>query len=68
MRTSELAVPNKPVFSSPDAIARETIESSLGRELSDEEWALYRSRLLAFLKVLHSWDAATCSSDDLGYG
>jgi hypothetical protein len=36
--------------------ARLTIEGRLGRQLSDQEWASYRSRLVAFFQLLRSWE------------
>jgi hypothetical protein len=41
--------------SSAEEHARLAIENRLGRRLSDQEWALYRSRLVAFFQLLRSW-------------
>lgn len=49
-----------------EAAARSTIEARLGRDVSDQEWALWRARLLAYVKLLKTWDERLGSNDDLG--
>jgi hypothetical protein len=39
-----------------DERARLAIEDRLGRHLSDQEWVSYRSRLVAFVQLLASWE------------
>ncbi len=34
------------------------MEARTGRALSDEEWTLYRARLLAYVRLLQSWERA----------
>jgi hypothetical protein len=36
--------------------ARLAIEHRLGRRLSEQEWASYRLRLVAFFQLLRSWE------------
>ncbi len=36
--------------------ARSCLEECMGRPLSDEEWRLYRARLLAYVRLLQSWE------------
>jgi hypothetical protein len=42
-----------------DERARRAIEDRLGRQLSDQEWASYRSRLVAFVQLLASWEKSS---------
>jgi hypothetical protein len=39
-----------------DEPTRLAIEDHLGRQLSEQEWATYRSRLVAFVHLLASWE------------
>jgi hypothetical protein len=41
--------------------ARQTLEHRLGRSLSDQEWASYKSSLVAFFQLLLSWEASPSS-------
>jgi hypothetical protein len=36
--------------------ARLAFEDRLGRQLSEQEWTSYRSRLVAFFQLLRSWE------------
>jgi hypothetical protein len=41
--------------------ARSCLEEGLARPLSDEEWRLYSARLLAYVRLLQSWERAELS-------
>ena len=45
-----------------EARARAALENQFGRPLSDEEWTLYSARLLAYVRLLKSWEEASFSS------
>jgi hypothetical protein len=50
--------------------ARAFFEARLGRCVTDEEWAAFRERLLAFVQLLRSWEAENSvsrSSTDVGW-
>jgi hypothetical protein len=54
-----MAAPNTIITSKRPVVeerARRVIEDRLGRRLSDQEWAAYRSRLVAFFQLLGSWE------------
>ena len=42
--------------SSAEHVAREVIEQSCGRQLTDGEWAKQRRRLIEFILTLARWD------------
>jgi hypothetical protein len=59
--------------SPPEALARAALEERFGRPLSEEEWRVYRSRLVAFATLLGAWnapekdhDCSLGSSENLG--
>lgn len=45
-----------------EASARATLEARMQRVLTDQEWTLYRNRLLAYVRVLKSWEQKELSS------
>jgi hypothetical protein len=53
-----------------EAIARTTLAVRMGRDVSDAEWTVYRARLLAYARLLKTWEEkgrfSLGSDDDLG--
>jgi hypothetical protein len=39
-----------------EAEARACVEERLGTRFTDEEWASHKARLLAFMRLLQSWE------------
>jgi hypothetical protein len=50
-------------YKRPSAEERDRLafENRLGRRLSKQEWASYRSRLVSFFQLLRSWEKASSS-------
>jgi hypothetical protein len=50
-----MTTPTKVPPRSAEARARAALEERFGRPFSEEEWRLYRSRLIAFAQVVQEW-------------
>lgn len=46
---------NEHTFTSED-LARKSLEERFGHSFSEEEWRLYRSRLIEFVRLLRAWE------------
>lgn len=54
------------ITQSAEEQARDTHAARFGRDLTDNEWTAYRSRLLAYVRLLRRWEVMLGSSEDLG--
>jgi hypothetical protein len=52
-----------------EATARAALSVRMGRDVSDAEWTVYRARLLAYVRLLKTWEDKSrfspCSDEDL---
>lgn len=49
-----------------DEQARAALQDLIGHPLSDDDWQRYSARLIAFVRLLRSWDKTLGTTERLG--